>query len=72
MIRLRMQLMRIMSSMVQNRGVCMEEKRYKVVKSSGALCIVAGVLNITIGVTLGVLLIVSGARLIASKSKNLF
>ncbi|MGN0515096.1 MAG: hypothetical protein ACI4GD_12545 [Lachnospiraceae bacterium] len=50
----------------------MEEKRYKVVKSSGALCIVAGVLNITIGVTLGVLLIVSGARLIASKSKNLF
>lgn len=50
----------------------MEEKRYKIVKASGALSIVAGVINITVGVTLGVLLIVSGARLLASKSKNLF
>lgn len=50
----------------------MDEKYYKTVKSSGALNLVAGVISITVGVTMGVLLIVSGARLLASKSKNLF
>lgn len=50
----------------------MDEKRYRTVKSAGALNLVAGIISITVGVTMGVLLIISGARLLASKSNHLF
>lgn len=50
----------------------MDEKYYRTVKSSGALSLVAGIITITVGVTTGILLIVSGARLLACKSKHLF
>ncbi len=50
----------------------MDEKYYKTVKSSGALSLVAGIITITVGVTTGILLIVSGAKLLSCKSRHLF
>ncbi|MCI6553031.1 MAG: hypothetical protein MR430_05825 [Lachnospiraceae bacterium] len=50
----------------------MEEKIYKMMSGSGALNIAVGVVTLIGGITGGVLLIISGARLLASKSKILF
>lgn len=50
----------------------MEEKVYKTIGRTGALNIVVGVVAIVAGVATGVLLIIGGARLLASKSKVLF
>ena len=50
----------------------MEEKIYKTMGRSGALSIVLGVVAVVTGVASGVLLLISGARLLADKSKNLF
>lgn len=50
----------------------MEEKVYKTMEHSGALAIAVGVVSIVTGVAGGVLLIISGARLLANKSKILF
>ena len=70
--------MLIMSSMVQKNKVFtertyrMEEKIYKTMSGSGALNITLGVIAIVAGVAGGVLLIVSGAKLLAGKSKIMF
>ena len=50
----------------------MEEKIYKTMSGSGALNITLGVIAIVAGVAGGVLLIVSGAKLLAGKSKIMF
>lgn len=50
----------------------MEEKIYKTMKGSGALSIVVGVVVLAVGAVSGVLLIISGAKLLARKSKILF
>jgi len=50
----------------------MEEKAYKVMSRAGGLNITLGVIAIVAGIAGGVLLIVSGARLLAAKSKLLF
>jgi hypothetical protein len=50
----------------------MEEKVYKTMTNSGALNITVGIIAIVTGVAGGVLLIISGARLLAGKSKMLF
>lgn len=50
----------------------MEEKTYKLVKRTGGFSIVLGVLSIIAGVTIGVLTIVTGAKLLKGKSKILF
>ncbi|MBR6769698.1 MAG: hypothetical protein IKM28_00360 [Lachnospiraceae bacterium] len=50
----------------------MEEKIYKTMSGSGALNIVVGVITLVGGITGGVLLIISGAKLLAGKSKILF
>ena len=50
----------------------MEEKVYKTMGGSGALNIVLGVVVLAVGVASGVLLIISGAKLLANKSKILF
>lgn len=50
----------------------MEEKIYKTMNGAGALNIVLGIVAIATGVSAGVLLIISGAKLIAGKSKILF
>lgn len=50
----------------------MEEKAYKIMNQSGGLNITLGVIAIVAGIAGGVLLIVSGARLLAAKTKLLF
>ncbi len=50
----------------------MEEKTYKVMKGSGALNITVGIVILAAGIASGVLLIISGAKLLAHKSKILF
>ena len=50
----------------------MEEKTYKTMGGAGALNIVLGVVSIVAGVAIGVLLIISGAKLLAGRTKILF
>jgi hypothetical protein len=50
----------------------MEEKTYKTMGKSGAMNIALGVIITAVGVACGVLLMVSGARLLKVKSKILF
>lgn len=50
----------------------MEEKVYKTMGRSGALSIVIGVVSIVTGLAGGVLLIISGARLLSGRTKILF
>ena len=50
----------------------MEEKIYKTMSGSGALGIAVGVGVLVVGVASGVLLVISGAKLLAAKSKILF
>ena len=50
----------------------MNEKIYKVMQGAGAWNIVLGICAITLGIAGGVLLIISGAKLNANKSKLLF
>ncbi len=46
----------------------MGEKTYKLMNKSGAGCIVIGVISIVVGVTIGVISIVNGAKLVKGKS----
>lgn len=48
------------------------EKLYKVMRGTGAINIAAGVTSIVVGVSIGILMIIAGARLLANKSKILF
>ena len=50
----------------------MEERTYKIMGGSGALNITLGVLTMVVGVAGGVLLIISGAKLLAGRNKILF
>ena len=50
----------------------MEEKVYKVMRGAGATNIALGVISLTVGIVAGILMIITGARLIAGKSKILF
>ena len=50
----------------------MEERIYKTMSRSGALNVVCGVVAIAIGVAMGVLLNISGSKLLSRKSKILF
>ncbi|MCR5800937.1 MAG: hypothetical protein K6G57_01215 [Lachnospiraceae bacterium] len=50
----------------------MEEKTYKVMRAVAGWDIAIGVISIIIGLAAGVMLILSGAKLIATKSKLLF
>lgn len=50
----------------------MEEKTYKTMSRTGALNITFGVISVVAGIACGVLLIISGAKLLAGKSKILF
>lgn len=50
----------------------MEEKTYKLMGNSGALNIVFGILAIVIGTASGVMLIISGAKLLGGRKKILF
>jgi len=50
----------------------MEEKVYKLMGKSGAWNIALGVVVITIGLASGILLLISGAKLLANKNKIIF
>ena len=50
----------------------MEERTYKVMGGSGALNIALGVVTMVVGVAGGVLLFISGAKLLAGRNKILF
>lgn len=50
----------------------MEEKTYKTMSGSGALNITIGVVALVGGVAAGVLLIISGAKLLSGRNKILF
>ncbi|MBQ7920321.1 MAG: hypothetical protein IJ324_10330 [Lachnospiraceae bacterium] len=50
----------------------MGEKEYKTMSGAGALNIVLGVVSLCVGIASGVLLIISGAKLLARKSQILF
>ncbi|MBQ8326777.1 MAG: hypothetical protein IJX86_06855 [Lachnospiraceae bacterium] len=50
----------------------MEEKTYKVMGRSGAMNLTVGILTMIAGIAAGVLLIISGAKLIGQKSKIMF
>lgn len=50
----------------------MEERLYKIMKRSGGCNIAIGVITLVVGMATGILLIVSGAKLLAGKSKILF
>ena len=50
----------------------MEEKTYKTMGGSCALNIAVGVVALVVGIASGVLLIISGAKLLAGRNKILF
>ncbi|MCR5419207.1 MAG: hypothetical protein K6E84_09855 [Lachnospiraceae bacterium] len=50
----------------------MEEKTYKIMSGSGAANISIGVVLLVVGICSGVLLIISGAKLLSGKSKIIF
>lgn len=50
----------------------MEEKTYKLMGNTGAINIAFGVISIVAGVAAGVILIVSGGKLLSGRKKILF
>ncbi len=50
----------------------MNEKLFKRVKGSGAAAITTGIITVVAGVVCGILMIVTGAKLLAAKSDTLF
>ena len=65
--------MHTMSSMAANKGEdAVKEKEYKTMSGAGALNIIIGIVSLCVGVASGVLLIISGAKLLARKSQILF
>ena len=50
----------------------MDEKIYKAMGRAGALSIILGGVLIVVGLTSGILLLISGGRLLIGKSKILF
>lgn len=54
------------------KGSSMDEKIYKTMYGAGALNIIIGVVAIAAGIAGGVLLLISGGKLIAGKSRIMF
>lgn len=50
----------------------MEQKIYKIMRGAGAANIAVGIITLVFGIVAGILLIVSGGKLMAGKSKILF
>ena len=54
-----------------HKGEVMEEKIYKMLGRAGSLDLVLGIISIVSGVTIGVMLIIGGARLLTGKGQVL-
>lgn len=50
----------------------MEERTYKLMGGAGALSLAVGVMVIVVGIAGGVLMVISGAKLLAGRNKILF
>lgn len=50
----------------------MQERLYKTMRSAGVTNLVFGIISVVVGVSVGVIAIVNGARLLRSKSKIIF
>ena len=50
----------------------MDERLYKLLGGSGALNLAFGIISIVVGVATGVLLIINGGKLLASRKKIIF
>lgn len=50
----------------------MSEKIYRSMKASGTCSLVTGIVVITVGVVSGIMLIISGAKLLKNKSEAIF
>lgn len=50
----------------------MEERVYKTMRGAGATNIVVGIITLVVGVAAGVLMIISGAKLLAGKKDIIF
>lgn len=50
----------------------MNEKAYKIMRSTGGTSVALGIVLIVIGVSIGVMTIVNGARLLSGKSNIMF
>ena len=55
--------------MLNKEGITMDEHTYKVLGTCGGVNIAFGVISIVVGVAVGVLLIISGGKLIGSRKK---
>jgi hypothetical protein len=49
-----------------------EEKIYKVVRTTGAWDLAIGIVTIVFGLAAGIVLVISGAKLLLSRSKIMF
>ena len=61
-----------LNTALNNKEAFMDEHVYKVLGGSGALNIAFGIISITVGLATGVLLIISGAKLLGSRKKIIF
>ena len=50
----------------------MEEKIYKIMGGSGAMCIAVGFVTLVVRLVCGILMVIGGSKLLAGKSKILF
>ena len=50
----------------------MEEKTYRVMRGTGATNIAIGVVSIVVGIAMGVLMIISGSKLLSNKKNIMF
>ena len=50
----------------------MEEKTYRVMRGTGATNIAVGVVSIVVGLVVGILMIISGSKLLSQKGKIMF
>ncbi|MBR6315512.1 MAG: hypothetical protein K6E75_10190 [Lachnospiraceae bacterium] len=50
----------------------MEEKTYKTMSGTGALSVTIGVIVLVVGIASGVLMIISGAKLLSGRNKIMF
>lgn len=74
MMHSRQRSMNITNSMAQNkseRRMDVSEKIYKTMSSAGACSLVVGIVVLVTGIASGIMMIVSGARLLKKKSEIL-